>query len=123
MKKKKKKNNWFIDCILGAFIGFVNGFLGSGGGSLAVPVLEKFKNLENKEAHATSLAVIFPLSIISSIIYFTTIEFEILDIIILAISVTVGGVLGCLFLKKLSNKTIRIIFACLLLVAGVKMFF
>ncbi|MDD4815660.1 MAG: sulfite exporter TauE/SafE family protein [Clostridia bacterium] len=123
MKIKKKFKNWFLDAIWGSVIGFFNGFLGSGGGMIAVPILENLKKIENKKAHATAIAVIFPLSLISAIIYSINFEFEWLTVVVLSVGVTIGGVFGSIFLKKLNGKIIRIIFASLMLFAGVRMLF
>lgn len=123
MRKKQKKFKWWIDAICGSIIGFVNGFLGSGGGMIAVPILEKAKKLDNKSAHATAIAVILPFSLISALIYSLNFELDWLTIGILSVSVTIGGIFGSIFLKKLSGKVIRVIFASLMLIAGVRMFF
>jgi len=53
----------------GIAIGILNGFFGSGGGILAVALLEK-KGLSPRQAHATSIALILPLSIISLGVYY-----------------------------------------------------
>ena len=90
---------------------------------IAVPVLEKIKKLDNKKAHATAIAVIFPLSIASGLVYSFTIDIDWVVLGVLAASVTVGGVVGSILLKKLSGKVVRIIFAILMLAAGVYMFF
>ncbi|MDD4686083.1 MAG: sulfite exporter TauE/SafE family protein [Clostridia bacterium] len=121
MKKKKVFTKWYIDAIFGSLIGFINGFLGGGGGMIAVPILEKVKKLENKKAHATAIAVIFPLSLVSAFVYTVSIEFDWLTVAILAGSVTFGGIVGGLLLKKLSGKAVRIIFACLMLGSGIYM--
>jgi len=121
MKKKKKSFNWILDAIFGSLIGFINGFLGGGGGMIAVPILEKIKKLDNKKAHATAIAVMFPLSVVSAFVYTLTIEFNWLTLAILAVSVTAGGILGSFLLKNLSGKVIRIIFAFLMLGSGIYM--
>lgn len=123
MKNKKNFKSWFLDAVWGSVIGFFNGFLGSGGGMVAVPILENLKKIENKKAHATAIAVIFPLSVISAIIYSANFELDWIIIAVLSASVTIGGIFGSIFLKKLSGKVIRIIFASLMLVAGVRMLF
>jgi len=123
MKNKKKFKNWFFDAVWGSVIGFINGFLGSGGGMIAVPILENLKKIENKNAHATAIAVIFPLSVVSAIIYSTNFELDWIIIAVLSVSVTIGGIFGSIFLKKLNGKVIRIIFASLMMIAGVRMLF
>ena len=67
MKKIKKLHI----LLLGGLIGVISGLLGGGGGMIAVPVLTKFFDFSQKEAQATALFVILPISIASSIIYIT----------------------------------------------------
>lgn len=118
-KNKKKRSKWWLDGILGSVIGFVNGFLGSGGGMIAVPMLEKVKKLESKKAHATAIAVMFPFSLISGAVYILNFELDWLVLGIMTAAATLGGVLGCFALKKLPGKVVRVIFACLMAFAGV----
>ncbi len=54
--------------ILGLICGFLNGIFGSGGGVAAVPLLES-TGLETKKSHATSVALIFIISIISAVYF------------------------------------------------------
>lgn len=118
-KSKKKQGKWWVDGILGSIIGFVNGFLGSGGGMIAVPMLEKVKKLETKKAHATAIAVMFPFSLISGVVYIFNFELDLLTLAIMTASATLGGVLGCFALKKMPGKAVRAIFAVLMAFAGV----
>lgn len=117
--KKNKQKKWWLDAICGSIIGFINGFLGSGGGMLAVPILQKEKKLSEKQAHATAIAVMLPFSLISAVIYSFNFELDWVIVGVLAGSVTIGGVVGCFCLKKMNNKVIKIIFAVVLAVAGV----
>ena len=41
----------------------------AGGGMIAVPAMVNFLGLDEHDAHATAIAVILPLAVISSIIY------------------------------------------------------
>ena len=104
-------------------IGFINGFFGGGGGMIAVPTLAKFYNLEEKKAHATSIAVILPLSVASSIVYLFKEKVDWVNLGIVAGGVTLGGILGALLLKKAGNKFIEYLFEGVMLVAGIKMLF
>ena len=63
----------FYFYILGIITGLANGLFGSGGGIIAVPMLKK-SGLSTKEAHATSIALTLPLSIVSSIFYYNIIK-------------------------------------------------
>lgn len=50
---------------LGFLAGILNGLFGAGGGLLVVPMLEA-QDLPPQRAHATSIAVILPLSLLSA---------------------------------------------------------
>lgn len=117
-KQTKKK---IITILIGAIIGFVNGFFGGGGGMVCVPALEKFLKLPVKKAHATAIAVIFPLSFISSVIYVLNGSVLSNPLIFVTIGVVFGGVFGSFLLKILPTKIIGFIFAFLMILAGVKL--
>ena len=120
-KQKLTKKQTFFVALSSVFIGFLNGFFGGGGGMVAVPLLEKNLKVENKKAHATAIAVILPLSAVSSIFYFWENTFEFSAILYTSIGVFVGGFLGAILLKKLSGKVVRFIFAIIMFVAGLKL--
>jgi uncharacterized membrane protein YfcA len=57
-------------CILiGACVGMLAGLTGVGGGVFLVPLLVGVLYLSQYEAHGTSLAVIFPLTLAGAIMY------------------------------------------------------
>jgi uncharacterized membrane protein YfcA len=118
-KIPKNKGKCWLDIVMGSIIGFINGFLGSGGGMVTVPILEKLKKLDSQKSHATAIAVMFPLSLISGVIYCLNFQLDWLNVLIISLSATAGGVLGCFFLKKLSGKAIKIIFSVVMIFAGV----
>ena len=122
-KVKSNKVKIIIGLIGGIFIGFINGFFGGGGGMIVVPVLIFLLNLPEKTAHATALTIILPLSIASSIIYITQGGFDFLNLGITTIGVIVGGIIGSILLKKINNKVLRIIFAVIMIIAGIKLMF
>lgn len=55
--------------VTGALAGAANGFFGAGGGLFLVPLLVYWCRLEERRAFATSVAVIFPLSAMSAVLY------------------------------------------------------
>ncbi len=120
-KRKNIINKKILLIICGAFIGFVNGFLGGGGGMICVPILQKFLNLDSKQAHATAIAVIFPLSIVSAFIYVINDYVKTLPLIYVTIGVVGGGIIGAIFLKFLPTKFVQIIFALIMLAGGLKL--
>ena len=56
-------------CVTGALAGAANGFFGAGGGLFLVPLLVYWCGIEERRAFATSVAVIFPLSALSAVLY------------------------------------------------------
>lgn len=120
MSKQKKP---YIPYIFGAAIGFINGFFGGGGGMVAVPLLEKAYSYKEKNAHATSIAIILPVSVVSAIVYLigTDIKWDVLGAC--SAGVFAGGLLGAVLLKKSNNALIGYLFCLVMAVAGVKMIF
>ena len=116
------KNNiklWLI----GIFTGILNGFFGSGGGSFLVPILKNFEITEQKSAHATSVAVIMMMSVVSAFFY---LKGGVLDFNItlwVGIGGALGGIIGAVFLKKLSGNVISKIFGVFLIIASVRFIF
>ncbi|MBR7137644.1 MAG: sulfite exporter TauE/SafE family protein, partial [Clostridia bacterium] len=56
--------------VTGLAAGFVNGLLGAGGGMILVPMLHLWCGLDEKEACATSVAIVAPMCALSAILYF-----------------------------------------------------
>lgn len=118
-REKTKRVLWLI--FGGAIIGLINGFLGGGGGMICVPILQKVLALSDKESHASAIFVILPLSIVSSIVYFINGYVEPLPLLYVSIGVTLGGIIGAVLLKVLPSKVVRIIFALLMFIGGIKL--
>ena len=115
-----KKNARRILC--GVAVGAANSLFGGGGGMLAVPLLEQ-TGLAEKEAHATAILVILPVSAFSFLLYVWKGLYELSVLIPTALGVVVGGLLGAAFLGKVKGKFVNPIFAVLQLLAGVWMAF
>ena len=121
-----RKNNlkYLLICIgAGAISGAVNGIFGGGGGMIIVPMLSKLLKYKEKEAHATAILIILPLSIVSGILYFVFGNFDFLSGLPVVIGVLIGGIIGAIMLSKLSSKWIMLIFSIIMAIAGVKMLF
>ena len=108
--------------ILGAVTGAINGIFGSGGGVIAVPMLNK-AGIETKHSHATSIALTLPLSVVSAIFYAAENTFNINDALPLIPFGLAGVVLGSILLKKLSNVWLKRIFGIFLIISGGRMLF
>ena len=105
----------------GGIIGFLNGFFGGGGGMICVPILQKVLSLDEKHSHATAIAVIFPLSLISAAVYVFNGAISSLPLLTVGLGVVLGGILGAYALKFLPPKALRLIFAIIMFLGGIKL--
>lgn len=117
--KKILRVSFYI--IMALAIGFINGFFGGGGGMLLVPLLIYFSKLPEKNAHATAIPVILPVSIASGITYIVQGVFSFSVFLPVAAGVVAGGIIGALLLKKLPAFITSIVFSVLMIIAGVRM--
>ncbi len=117
MEDKKKKRIW--SAVIGIFAGILNGLFGAGGGVVLVPCL-KLLGLETKKSHATSVAVIFVLSIISCVLYLKNGHLDwSLALKYIPIGL-LGAVCGGLLLKKIKGVWLSRIFGVLIIISGVR---
>lgn len=107
----------------GLLVGFVNGFFGGGGGMLCVPLLEKVLHEPTKVAHASAIAVILPISVVSAVVYSAGGYFAAVPFFGVAGGVLAGGLCGALLLKKLPSFWVGLVFALLMIGAGCKLIF
>lgn len=105
----------------GLAVGFLSGFFGGGGGMVVVPLLTMVGKMEEKNAHATAMAVILPLSIVGSVVYLLSGNYDFSVGLPTGIAFIVGSVAGSLFLKKISNKVLGIVFSVLMIVGGIRL--
>lgn len=121
--KQNCKKHKFILMISGAFIGLINGFFGGGGGMVCVPVLQKVLSLDDKSSHATAIAVILPLSIVSAGIYVFNGYISSIPLLAVSSGVIAGGLIGAYALKILPPKIVRVLFALIMFLGGIKLIF
>ncbi len=106
--------------VTGALAGIANGLFGSGGGLFLVPLFTAWCGLKQKQAFATSVAVIFPLSAVSLLVFSLRggLAWNV------AWPYVVGGAAGGLFsgliFQKLSVPWLRRLFGILLLYGGIR---
>lgn len=106
--------------IAGLLTGTANGLFGGGGGMFAVPAYTTLRNLPAKKAHATAVATILPLSVVSSVIYILKGNFDPSFGYYVTGGVIIGGIAGSLLLKKISSKLLTFVFYAVMLAAGIK---
>ncbi len=120
MKTKTVKNAQRVLC--GTLVGGANSLFGGGGGMIAVPLLAK-TGLSEKQAHATAILLILPVSLLSFIFYVWRGFYDPSVLVPTAIGVTAGGFLGAKLLGKMPAKTVNLVFAALQAAAGAFLFF
>lgn len=98
--------------------GFVNGVLGSGGGTVILPMLYKSFD-DKKDAHRGVVLFVLPLSIVSVAVYE---NFAINNItIFVCFGAILGGIIGYILSKKINVKFLKIIFGLIIIFSGVRM--
>ncbi|MDR1927933.1 MAG: TSUP family transporter [Oscillospiraceae bacterium] len=118
--QQEKRRQMVLGVLGGGLVGMLNGLLGAGGGMLAVPLLKKL-GLEQTNAHATAVAVIFPLTLLSTGAYLWMNRFSLGDASGYLLPGAAGAALGGMLLAKIPAKWLRKIFACFMIWAGIRM--
>ena len=101
--------------------GLANGWFGGGGGMLVVPALSSFCGLERKSAHATAIAVVLPLSILSAVLCAIGGTYSLRYGAFVGIGVLLGGLVGASFLKRVPTGFLTVVFYGIMIYAGVRM--
>ncbi len=111
---------WGKYSLLGFVSGILNGLFGAGGGVVAVPLLEK-SGIPAKKAHATSIAIILPTSLISAVLYYFAGNIDLSSSAAYLPAGMVGAAVGAILLKKISVKWLKCIFAGLIIAGAIRM--
>ena len=118
-QKIKQKFSW-LAALGGLAAGIINGLLGAGGGMVVVPMLQR-AGLEPKKAHATSVCVILPVCVFSSVLYLTSGRVTLGDAAPYLLWGAVGSIIGSFLLQKINDLWLRRCFALLIIWAAVRM--
>ena len=106
--------------VTGGLAGAANGLFGAGGGMLLVPLLVRWCRVEERRAFATSVAVIFPISVVSAVVYWMhgAVDWR------AALPYLAGGLAGGLIAGKIFRNVklvwIRRAFGVLIVYGGVR---
>lgn len=109
--------------MLGFITGILNGLFGSGGGTIIVPALVFLFSIEDHKAHSSAIAIILPLTIISSLIYVKNGIYDIPLTIKVGIGSILGGYIGAKLLNLLSSNSLKKIFGAFMIAAAIRMWF
>lgn len=110
----------YLQYFLSFTVGLISSLFGAGGGLVAVPLF-KAQGLEQKEAQASAIAVILPLCIISSAVYYYLGYFRLNDAIGYIPFGIIGTFIGTAIMKKLPDKILKKIFALFMIYTGINM--
>lgn len=117
----KKLNQWHI--LAGAAAGICNGFFGGGGGCVLIPIMTRFGKVSQQHAFATSIAIILPFCILSTVIYFVRGQIDFMLALPYLLGGLVGGFVGGRVFKNASMVWLRRIFALFIIFGGVRALF
>ena len=118
-----RKQVWLAPAVAGGLAGIANGFFGGGGGMVLVPLLTARCGLDQRRAFATSVAIILPLCVLSSVIYLFRGGLDLAVALPYLAGGLLGGFVGGRVFKKLNMVWLRRAFALLILYGGVKALF
>lgn len=105
--------------VLGVITGAYSGFLGLGGGFIVVPALVRWFGFDIKRAIGTSLIVVASLAIPGSITHYLLGNIDLRLAALLALGVVPGALAGARITAVAKERTVRILFAIMLLAVGV----
>ncbi len=110
--------------IIGLCAGYISGLAGIGGGIILVPALVYFFGFSQHQAQGTTLALMLPpIGFLATWQYYKEgfVDFKVALIIILGF--ILGNYLGGKFSVNVSNLVVRKVFAVLIMIVAIKMFF
>ncbi|MGD2100650.1 MAG: sulfite exporter TauE/SafE family protein [Acidimicrobiia bacterium] len=106
--------------VIGLGAGLVGGGLGVGGGIVLVPMLLAV-GAQRHRAHATSLAAIVLIAVSGAVSFGVSGELDIVLGITIGVGGVVGSTVGASVMHRASARTLTVVFAVVLLVAGIRL--
>jgi uncharacterized membrane protein YfcA len=109
--------------VAGVVIGIMSGLVGIGGGALLTPFLIYVYGMNQHKAQGTSLAMLLaPSGFLAFWRYYREGNADATLGILVAVGVFIGGYFGADWAQRLSEVTLRRIFASFLILIALKMF-
>jgi len=119
-KRNIRKLKRAVAGVAALIAGLANGFFGGGGGTLVVPTLRKLMDCEEKKSHATAIAVMLPVSMISGAAYLLRGVRDLWATLEVGSGVIVGGVIGAVMLRKVPKGFLTGLFYLVMIYAGIR---
>ena len=105
----------------GAAAGLVNGLLGAGGGMVLVPLLIGWCRLQDKDAFATAISIILPLSLVSIVVHALQAPLPLSDAWPYLVGGLVGGILAGVLFQKVSAGLLHKLLGAFILWGGARL--
>jgi len=109
--------------VIGLVAGLLGGLLGVGGGFALVPLQVIFARVDQLHANATSLAAIIPGAVVGALVYYygsTRPQLDLRFAVLLVLGSALGAYLGARAAARIPDRPLRIAFAVVLVVVGLK---
>ncbi|MBE6587515.1 MAG: sulfite exporter TauE/SafE family protein [Ruminococcaceae bacterium] len=124
---KKSIKDFSLAATAGVAAGFINGFLGAGGGIILLWILGRLNPDKGagavRDNFASVVAVVLLLSCVSAVTYSHTSNIETASLLTLALPGMAGGVAGAYLTDRLNTKLLKLAFSVLIVIAGINMVF
>lgn len=109
---------------IGVFAGFVGGMAGVGGGLVIVPLLMVLLGMTQHQAQGTSIGtLLFPIGALAVVNYYKAGHINWGYVAFLAAAFVVGSYFGSKVAIAVNEKLLKRIFATILIVGAVKMYY
>nr|WP_246105547.1 sulfite exporter TauE/SafE family protein [Sporomusa termitida] len=106
---------------VGFFVGILSGLLGVGGGIFIVPLLVTYFSISQHIAQATSMAIVVPTGLVSSLIYGVHGNIDMPLALNLIVGSICGASIGARVMKKIPAVRLKQLFGILLMLVGLRM--
>ncbi|MDO5111934.1 MAG: sulfite exporter TauE/SafE family protein [Clostridia bacterium] len=108
--------------LLAGFVtGLCNGLFGAGGGMIAVTALTALCGYPPDRAHATALAVMLPLTLLSGVLYLTKRMVDIRALLFVLPALLLGSILGAKLMGRMKQSLIQNVFTVLMGICAVSL--
>jgi uncharacterized membrane protein YfcA len=107
--------------LAGVLTGIVNGMFGAGGGLIAIVTLKRICSLDEHSAHAATIGLILPLSVVSVAVYFAGSVIDLNAALLVALGALPGGAAGAWLLGKLRAVWVNRILCLFMFAAALRM--
>ncbi len=106
---------------IGLAAGILSGLFGIGGGLVIVPLLVLLAGFGQREASATSLAAIGLIAAVGVAVYAIAGKVHPVEGVVVGAPAALGAGLGAALQQRLTNRTLALLFAALLVGLGIRL--